>query len=232
MRFQSSVIVAAASMLAAAGAAGQSLSKVSVVYLLTPRPHVTVTNNDPSPLTGMVITVRSSVAPYRRTEIIWFDSGTYFWSDPPLPTGQSRTFPVGPLAEASNLRPRLRAVAFQDSTSAGDPHWLAEVDARRKAAYAEIGSVTALLNQGLAQAQSNQQILSSLKAAEWTMFASTPDVNAKTAAEFGIDVTETNLKRARVGDAVGDPQKTIPAIILPLFSRWRAALKRFDRNIR
>lgn len=69
------------------------LSSVSISYALTPTPHITVTNNNRSRLTGMVVTVFNTVPPYRRAEVIWFDSGVNFRHDTP---------------PRSRIKPRLR----------------------------------------------------------------------------------------------------------------------------
>ncbi len=225
------LIPAVISMLAGSAVGQDPGGKVSVSYSLTPTPHVTVTNNYSSRLTGMVITVSSTVAPYRRTEIIWFDSGINFRRDPPLESGASRSFPVGPTKQAPTLEPKLAAVAFEDETSAGDQQWLSELHARRQAASDEIKTVTELLNQAFAQGQPNDQIISSLDGLKASLRTSIPEIEARIAAELVIGTAVSNLERASVGGAVGDPQKTIPAVILPLFAEWRGDLKRYDRKI-
>jgi|SRR5487761_301795 len=225
------LIPAVISMLAGS-AVGQDLrSKVSISYSLTPTPNVTVTNNYSSRLTGMVITVSSTVAPYRRTEIIWFDSGINFRRDPPLESRASRSFSVGPINQAPTLEPKLAAVAFEDGTSAGDQQWLSKLHARRQAASDEIKAVTQLLNQALAQHQPNEQIISSLDSMKASLRSSIPEIEARIAAGLVIGTAVGNLERASAGGVIGDPQKTIPAVILPLFGQWRGALKRYDRNI-
>lgn len=232
MRIANMLLVGVVGMLAAGVATGQDLtSRVSVAYLLTPTPHVVVTNNYVSPLTGFVITVSSTAAPYRTREIIWFDSGLNFRHDYPLEPGQDYSRPVGPISQASSLQPRLKAVTFQDSSSAGDPSWLSKLHERRKAAYNEIGIVTALLNQALAQHEPNNQIISALNSTDASLRSTMPDAEARGAAQLVVYAAVSNLKRGGLQGDIGDPQKTIPLAILPLFAEWRAALQRYDKNV-
>jgi hypothetical protein len=230
MRIRHFLLMVGALLLAAASAAAQDLSnKVQVVYSLSPRPHITATNAYSSPLTGMVVTMDSAVPPKRTYEVIWYDSGVYFTQFPPLASGQSYTFPVGPLNQAPNLQPHLWAVAFQDGESFGDPHWLAELHARREAAYQEIGTVSALLNQALAQRESSEQVISTLNSMRASLTASIPDPLTRIAAGFVVDWAIANLQPPRgPGRFDTDPQRRIPNVILPFFVRWRAALTRTD----
>src|SRR5271166_3836390 len=208
-------------------AGGQELANmVSLTYSLQPAPHVTVTNNYSSRLTGMVITVSSTAAPNRTTEIIWADSGVNFRQYPPLDSGQSRSFPVGPIRLAPEVQPHLMAIAFEDGTSAGDPQWLSKLHGRRQAAYDEIGAVTAVLNRALAEHQSNDQIISTLVGMRDSLKTSNTEREARFAARLVIETTIRNLEQGGVRDTVGDPQKTIPATVFPLFAEWRGAIKR------
>lgn len=225
------LITAVISLFVVASAVGQDLgNKVSVAYTLKPAPLVTVTNNYSSRLTGMVMTI-SKVVPHRTVEIIWLDSGLNFRHDLPLESGGSRSFQVGPVGQASVLEPQVMAVAFEDSTSAGDPQWLSKLHARRKAAYDQIGAVTALLNQALAERQTNEQIISALNSMKGLLKTSIPEVEIRIAAGLVIETTVSNLERGGVRGAIGDPEKTVPAAIFPLFAEWRGALKRYDRNM-
>ena len=216
-------------MFVVASAVGQELgNKVSVAYTA---PLVTVINNYSSRLTGMVMTISTKVAPHRTVEIIWLDSGLNFRHDLPLESGGSRSFQVGPVGQASVLEPQVMAVAFEDSTSAGDPQWLSKLHARRKAAYDQIGAVTALLNQALAEHQTNEQIISALNSMKGLLKTSIPEAEIRIAAGLVIETTVSNLERGGVRGAIGDPEKTVPAAIFPLFAEWRGALKRYDRNM-
>lgn len=231
MRASGILLVATVSLLCAAGAAGQSLSsKVQVVYSLRPRPHVTVTNVYSSPLSGMVVTMDTTTAPQRTYEIIWYDSGVYFTQFPPLGSGQSYAFPVGPASLAPNLQPHLWAVAFQDGQSFGDAHWLAELRARRTAAYKEIGTVSTQLDQALAQHETNTEVISTLDNMKYSLRTSVADPLARIAAGFVVDWAIANLKAppGATGRFDTDPQRRIPDTILPFFARWRAALMRTD----
>jgi hypothetical protein len=164
-------------------------------------------------------------------ETIWFDPAISFRHDRPLEAGAGLPFPVGPADLATQLKPQLLAVEFEDGSSAGDPQWLSKLHLRRRAAYNEIGAITTLLNQALAEHQANEQIISNLKNAKASMRNIMPDVDARVAAGLVIDTTVSNLERGGIRGSIGDPQKTIPAAILPLFAEWRGALKRYDRNI-
>ncbi len=233
MRRKSLLLVAAASLFGAVGLKGQGLtSKVSVATSLKPRPHVTITNNYSSPLSGLVVIMSTAAAPQKAVETVWYDSGLSFTHNPPLGSGQSYSFPVGPADQAPNLQPHLLAVGFQDGESFGDRHWLSELHARRVSADEEIRAVTALLNQALAQRESEAEVLSALKTTRGSLAASVPDVWPRMAAEFVIDWTTANLERAGLVGDIGDPRKTIPLVILPWFSRWHAALRRSDPSIK
>lgn len=234
MRMRSMLMVAVASMLMAGTAMGQSSgNRVSVVYSLSPRPHLTVTNNYSSPLIGMVIVMSTADATHRIVDGCWFDSGTNFVRQPPLKTGQSYSWPVGPLDEASDLQPRLMAVAFEDSKPAGDPQWLHELHVRRQAAYDEIGVVTTLLNQAVAQDQPSAQIDSTLRNMKDALEKNKmQDAEARVAASIVLETATVDLESAGAGGASGDGQKTIGTTILPLFAEWRAALERYDRTIK
>lgn len=233
MQLRNVLVVAVASMFATVVAAGQGAgNKVSMTYSLKPQPHVTVTNNYHSPLTGLVIIVTSKATPNRTAEVIWYDSGLYFTHNRPLDPGQSHSFPVGPINEAPSLQPHVTAATFQDSTSAGSQHWLSELQLRRQAAYKEIGEITAMLKQALAQHESNAEIVSKLETMNASLGTDISDVWPRIAAEFVIHWTTTNLERAGVVGHIGDPAKTVPVVILPWFSRWSAALKRNDRDLK
>lgn len=231
MRLREALLVAVASMFAAVGAAGQNVgNKVSMTY--SPQPRVTVTNDYSSPLTGLVIIVTSKAAPNRTAAAIWYDSGLYFTHNPPLDPGQNYSFPVGPVNKAPSLQPRVMAIAFQDGESFGSRHWLSEVRMRRQAAYKEIGAVTALLKEVLARHEPNAKIVSTLNTMNASLRTDVPDMWSRIAAAFVIQWTTGNLERAGVGGHIGDPEKTIPMVILPWFSRWSAALKRYDRDLK
>lgn len=213
-------------------AGGQEIgNRVSLTYSLQPAPRLTVTNNYSSRLTGMVVTVSTTTAPYRTTEIIWADSGVSFRQYPPLDSGQSRSFPVGPIRLAPELQPHLMAVTFEDGTSVGDPQWLAKLHARRQAAYDEITAVTTVLNEALDKHQSNEQIISTLTDMLDSLKTSNTNREARFAARLVIETTIRNLKEGGFKDAVGDPQKTIPATIFPLFAEWRGEIKRHDPSV-
>lgn len=226
--FSASVFV----LFLAGRARGQEIrNRVSLTYSLQPVPRLTVTNNYPARLTGMVLTVSTTTAPYRTTEIIWADSAVSFRQYPPLDSGQSRSFPVGPIRLAPELQPHLMAAAFEDGTALGDPHWLAELHARRQAAYDEITAVTTVLNEALDKHQSNEQITSTLAGMRDSLKSSNTDREARFAARLVIETTIRNLKEGGFKDAVGDPQKTIPVTIFPLFAEWRGQIKRHDPSI-
>lgn len=232
MHFRKIPMVATIAMLAVCSAAGQSLTdKVSVAYSLQPRPQVTITNRYSSPITGMVMTVSTKVPPYRTKQVIWLDSGVTFKHDPPLPSGQSRSYGVGPVDQAPSLQAQLMAIEFEDGTSAGDPQWLPKLHLRRKVAYAEIGVITALLNKALTEHQPNEQIVSALNDMERSLGASFVEVEARGVAGLVISTTVSNLEHGGITGDIGNPQTTIPATIFPLFAQWREALKRYDKNI-
>jgi hypothetical protein len=48
---------------------------------------------------------------------------------------------------------------------------------------------------------------------------------------FVIHAAVSNLQHGGVVGAIGDPQKTIPAAILPMFTEWRSNLARYDKNV-
>jgi hypothetical protein len=232
MRFGSMLTAAVISMFVSVGAVGQELEKkVSLTYSLEPAPQVTITNNYSSPLTGMAIVISGTVGNHKTTQTIWLDSGLNFRHDRPLETSESRSFHVAHFEQPSTLQPQLMAITFEDHASAGDPQWLSNFHTRRKAAYDEIGAVTALLNQALAENQTNEQIISALNGMKDSLKASVPEVETRIAAGLVIETTVSNLERGGVKGAIGDPQKTIPAAIFPLFEEWRGALERFDNNV-
>jgi hypothetical protein len=231
MRFREALLASVVLLFGAVGAAGQGVgSKVSMIYSLKPNPHVTVTNNYSSPLTGLVIIVPDPAAPGRPAEAIWYDSGVNFAHNPPLETGQSYSFPVGPIDKAPTFHPRVTAVTFQDFTSAGSRHWLAELHARREAAYNEIAVVTDLLKNALDQHQQNAGIVAALQAMRASLPTKVPHIWPRIAAEYVIYFATSNLERGGVVGHIGDPRDTIP-VILPIFTRWRTALKRTDRTV-
>ena len=231
MRSINTLTAAVLYMFGAGSAAAQDLgNKVSMDFSLTPTPRITVTNNYSSRLTGVVITVSNTVAPYKTNGIIWFDSAVNFHNDPPLETGQSRSWPVI-IQKAPNLRPQLMAVTFEDSTSAGDPQWLSKLHGRRKAVYDEIGAVSELLNEALAQGQSNDQIISALNSMKQSLKTSIPEQEARMAAGTVIYTAVSNLERGGLVGAKGDPQKTIPLSIDPIFAEWRGALRRYEKGV-
>lgn len=233
MRMRGILMVAVTSMLMAGTAMGQDIrSRVSVVLSLTPQPHATVTNNYVSPLTGMGVTMSTTTAHGKVTAIIWYDSGVYYFHNPPLMPGQSYSWAVGPIDAASGYHPQVMVVAFQDGESAGDPQWLSELHARRQAAYKEIGVVTGLLNQALAQDQPSSEISSTLEGMRAALRTSMSDPEARIAAMFVIDKVTVNIEKDSVGGVTGDPQKIVPTIIRPMFSDWRAALQTYDRTMR
>lgn len=233
MLLRNFLLAAAASTLGAVGAAGQGLgAKVSVVTSLKPQPHVTVTNNWSSPLTSLVIVMSTASAPRKPVAVAWYDSGLYFTHNPPLATGQSYSFPFGPANLAPNLQPHLLAIGFQDGEAFGEQRWLSEIRARREAAYRELATVTALVNRALAEHEPEAGIISSLETARGSLTCRVSDVWPRMAAEFVIFWATGNLKRAGVPGHIGDPQMTIPLVILPWFSRWRAALKRYDPSLK
>ena len=232
MRFRNLSIAAVILSFLAGSTLGQDLlDKVSLAYSIQPRPQVTAINNYSSPLIGMVITVASTVSPYRTTEIIWFDSGVNFKHDPPLLNNQSRSYGVGPADQAPSLQPQLMAIECEDGTSAGDPQWLSKLHIRRKAAYDEIGTVAALLNRALSQHQAKKQIISDLNNMEASLRTNVPEVAARGVADLVIYAAVSNLERGGIRGDVGNPEKTIPLTILPLFDQWRAALKRYEKGI-
>lgn len=206
-------------------------SKVSMVYSSTPIPQITITNNHSRRLTGMVITVSSVVASHTRGEVIWLDSGVNFKHDRPLESGESRSFHVTLGRQDPTAEPQLMAVSFDDFTSGGDDQWVAKLHARRRAAYDEIGVVTSLLNQALAKNEPNEQIISTLNDMHKSLRTSISLVEARSAAGLVINTAVSNLERGGVGGSIGDPQKTIPVVLLPMFNEWREALKHYDRNI-
>jgi hypothetical protein len=234
MRIRHVLLIAAASLVCAAGAAGQDLSnKVQVVYSLDPAPHLTATNVYSSPITGMAITVDTATAPQRRYEIFWYDSGVAFTHNPPLDVGQSYSLPVGPVNLAPDLQPHIWAVAFQDGESFGDPHWLAELHARREAAYKEIGTVTKTLNDALAQHESNDEIVSTLNNMKASLRTSIADPEPRIAAMFVTEWAVGNLRRPPgLAAHWGSPEERVSLVILPFFARWREALQRYDPKVK
>jgi hypothetical protein len=228
---RSTVVLAVVSVFAGfAGAASGQNVRTPISYSLDPTPHVTITNNYSSRLTGAAILVSNTVSG-RRREIIWFDSGVNFKHDPPIEIGASRSFPVGPVAESPALKPAIMALTFEDGTTAGDSGWLSKLHARRRVAYDEILQITDLLNKALAQHESGQQIISSLTAARDSLTTGVAEPETRVPAGLVIYAAIANLERGGISGSVGDPQKTIPATILPIFSEWRGALKRYDKTI-
>ncbi len=237
MQIRLTLLIAAVSLLGAVGAAGQDLgNKVQIAYSESPRPHVTATNVYRSPITAMAITITGSgTNPQRTYETLWYDSGVEFSHNPPLAVGQSYTYPVGPANEAASLQPHLWAVAFQDGESFGDPHWLAELHARRQAAYTEIATVTTLLNESLSRHEASADIISALNVERGSLRANIADPEPRIAAMFVTEWAAGNLKPPPGPAATHvnmDPQARIQGAILPWFSRWRAALQASDSSIR
>lgn len=232
MPFRVAITIAIASVFIVGVAKAQDpADRVTVDYSPSPTPHVTVTNNYPSRLTGMVIVVSSTLAAHGMTGTMWFDPGLNFRNEHPLQAGESLSFPVGPIDQASTLQPRLMAAAFEDLTSVGDPRWLSLLHSRRKAAYDEIGAVTTMLNQALAEHQTKDQIVSGLEGMKDSLKSSIAEGRARVAARLVIATAISNLERGGVRGSIGDPQKTIPLALLPLFAQWRGALKQFDHNL-
>ena len=54
---------------------------------------------------------------------------------------------------------------------------------------------------------------------------------AKGAASLIACAAVSNLERRGISGEIGDPQKTIPLTVLPLFAQWSAALVRHDKSI-
>jgi hypothetical protein len=232
MRFRTVLGAVVISVLVAGSAFGQDLEKkVTVTYSLEPVPQVTITNNYSSALTGTAIVISGTLGNHKTTQTIWLDSGLNFHHDQPLKTNESRSFRVSKFEEGAALSPHLMAVTFEDQTSAGDPEWISKFHARRKAAYDEIGAVTALLNQALVQHQTTEQIVTSLNGMQSSLKTDIPEAKTRIAAGLVIEAAVRNLEQGGVKGSIGDPQQTIPAAILPLFGQWSEALKRFDKNI-
>jgi hypothetical protein len=230
MRFRSILIAAVISIFVSVGAIGQDLEKkVSVTHSLEPRPHVTITNNYSSKLTGIAIVNSGTIDNRKVIQTIWLDSALNFHHDYPLETNESRSFQVAHFDQGAALSPHLMAVTFEDQTSAGDPELISKFHARRKAAYDEIGAVTALLNQAYVQHQTKDQIIASLNDMHDSLKTNIHEVKTRIAAGLVIDNAVSNLEGP--GGAIRDPQQIIPEILLPKFAAWREALKRFDNNI-
>lgn len=123
------------------------------------------------------------------------------------------------------------AVTFEDGTSAGDPEWLSNLHARRESAYREIAELTQLLNRAVTQHEANNQIVSSLKELRASLTGTGAAFGSRGAAELVIRAAVSNLEVGSVGGVVGDPQRTIPSIILPIFAEWRGALQRYDTKV-
>lgn len=143
--------------------------------------------------------------------------------------------PAGPPNQASNLQPHLWIVAFQDGQAFGDAHWLAELHARRQAAYQEIGSVSTLLNQAVANHESNAEIIASLEERRKSLIAGATDPQPRNAAEEVTIWADLNLKQPPAAVSANmnmDPQERIPSLILPWLSRWRAALQQYDSTVK
>ncbi len=234
---RTAVVIAAALMIAPAISLSQSAtekqnadSKLSIVYSPSPSPLVTVTNNYSSPLTGMVITISGTVAPYKRVGIVWFDAGLNFRRDTPLKQGGSRKYGV-PSRVAQTVTPVLGAAIFEDGTVIGDAHWLSKLHARRQSASDEIRVVTKLLNESLTQHRTNDQIISSLKDMHASLSKTIPDQEQRMTAGLVIYAAITNLEHGGVAGSIGDPQKTIPAAILPMFDEWHSSLTRYDKSV-
>lgn len=228
MRFRIGTII---SMFVVAGTLGQDLgNRVSYAYSPTPAAQVRVTNNYSSPLTGVVIV---TVGPHGGRGITWFDSAINFRHDQPIKPGESRTFAVGHALnqDASTLQPKVMAVTFDDLSSAGDSQWVFRFHSRRKAAYEEIAAVSALLGQALSEHQPNDEIIATLHGLQGSLRTSNPDKHARAAASLVIEAAMSNLERGGVRGAHGDPQKTIPAVVMPLFAEWRGALQRYDTSV-
>ncbi len=231
-RVRDAALVTAALILAAAGVGGQVRGdKVSLAYLPSPRPHVKITNDYSSPLVVAVVAISPVYAPREVRETDWYDPAVYFPLDPPVDPGRSFSFTVGS-SEAPYVEPHLVAVVFQDGSSAGDEHLLSELHPRRQAAYSEIEAVSELLGQSLAKHDSDTEIVSALKAMSSSLRGGTRDAQRIGGAVWVIHVALRDLERARVAGEVGNPGRTIPAVILPLFSRWRAALKHYDPGVK
>lgn len=229
MRFRIATII---SMFVVASTLGQGLgNRVSFAYSPTPAPQVTVTNNYSSPLTGIVIV---TLGLHGGRGITWFDSAINFRHDKPIEPGESLTFTVGHALnqDVSTLRPEVMAVTFGDLSSAGDAQWVSRFHSRRKTTYQEIAAVSALLSQALSEHQPNDEIIATLRSLHGSLRTSNPDKHARAAASLVIETAMSNLDRGGVRGAHGDPQKTIPAVVLPLFAEWRGALQRYDTSIR
>jgi hypothetical protein len=211
------------------GASGQG-ARTPISYSLSPTPHVTLTNGYSSRLTGAVIVV-SNTDTGKQKEVIWFDSGVNFKHDAPLGIGASLSFSVGPTAESPALRPVIAAVTFENGTTVGDAGWLSKLHERRKAAYDEILAVTDLLDGAVSQHQSGQQVISALKGMQASLGTTTAEPEARIPAGLVIYAAISNLERGGVAGSIGNPETTIPAVILPMFAEWRGALKRYDKTI-
>lgn len=235
MRIRQLLLIIAMLLVGATTMAGQDLGdKVRVAYSLAPQPRVTVTNIYSSPITAMAITMVTTDTAQRTEGIFWYDSGVDFPHNAPLYPGQSHTFAVSPPSRAPQLQPHLWAVEFQDGKSFGDQHWLSELHARRQATYQEIAKVTTVLSQATSAHQTNQDILFALDSERTSLKASSPDRDSNLAAMFVTEWAMGNLK-APAGPVASyvnmDPQKRIPDVILPAFSRWSAALIEFDKSL-
>lgn len=205
---------------------GQAGSKVSLNYFPQPRPHVTVTNNYSSPVTGLLI-VTLEPKPGGRgggREMGGLDTGVNWPHDRSLAPGESLSLNVGHFlgVDPSTLHPQLAAAVFADGTSIGGPEWVHEIRARWIDTFNEIAKVQAVLSRAAGTGVGKDALVASLQQMKAGL-AGEPTLE-KVASSLAIDRAIVNLQRAPVEGVVGDPQKTIP-MLLTNFSQWRGVLE-------
>lgn len=202
--------------------------KVSLVYSVVPRPSVVVTNNYSSAITGLIIE-SGSAAPkggMRITGMAGLDVGTNFPHDKPILNGESRSFEIGYFRseDTSDLRPQLKAAVFADGTSVGDPASVSSIFTRRENAYHELTAVENFLEGALKEREDTATVASSLRQMDASVASGPQGTDFKVPVRHVIYMVIRNVEHASVGGEVGNPQRTIPALINAM-RQWQGALK-------
>lgn len=236
MRIRHVLLIAVASLVCAARAPAQNLdSMVRVSYSLDPAPRIKITNEGASPLLSLVVLLSYPYAPNQPRGVAWYDPAIYLMQEPHIAPGHSYLLKGGIstfVSDAPYVQPYVAAAEFEDGTAVGDPRWLTELHAPREAAYKEIDAISALLEQALGRHETDADILSALNVMRRTVSDDWHrDVRTREVETWVIDNVVRVLGLLPPDHRAVDLQTRIPSVVVPLLTRWRGTLKRYDPSV-